>query len=61
MQHYTTIEQSKKLVELGLNFKTADMGYNGIKDRDVKKLDTIELLQLCLIWTAFLVGLSVLY
>lgn len=25
MQHYTTIEQSKKLVELGLNPKTADM------------------------------------
>ena len=25
MQHYTTIEQSKKLVELGLNLDTADM------------------------------------
>lgn len=27
MIHYTTIEQSKKLVELGLNTKTADMYY----------------------------------
>lgn len=27
MQHYTTIEQSKKLVELGLNLDTADMSY----------------------------------
>ena len=28
MQHYTTIEQSKKLVELGLNPETADMFYS---------------------------------
>lgn len=28
MQHCTTIEQSKKLVELGLNPNTADMFYN---------------------------------
>ncbi len=28
MQHYTTIEQSKKLVELGLNPDTADMSYS---------------------------------
>jgi hypothetical protein len=27
MQHYTTIEQSKKLLELGLNPKSTDMGY----------------------------------
>lgn len=27
MQHYTTIEQSKKLMELGLNPDTADMYY----------------------------------
>ena len=27
MQHYTTIEQSEKLVELGLNPETADMYY----------------------------------
>ena len=28
MKHYTTIEQSKKLVELGLNPETADMFYS---------------------------------
>lgn len=28
MKHYTTIEQSKKLVELGLNAETADMFYS---------------------------------
>ena len=28
MQHYTTIKQSKKLVELGLNPDTADMFYS---------------------------------
>jgi len=28
MQHYTTIKQSKKLVELGLNPDTADMCYS---------------------------------
>jgi len=28
MKHYTTIEQSKKLVELGLNPDTADMFYS---------------------------------
>ena len=27
MQHYTSIEQSKKLVELGLDISTADMKY----------------------------------
>ena len=38
MKHYTTIEQSKKLVELGLNPDTADMGYNGIEDEDARKI-----------------------
>lgn len=28
MTHYTTLEQSKKLVELGLSLDTADMFYN---------------------------------
>ena len=36
MKHYTTIEQSKKLVELGLNPDTADMHYSKIiKDTNV--------------------------
>lgn len=38
MKHYTSIEQSKKLLELGLNPKTADMGYNGIEYRDIRKI-----------------------
>jgi hypothetical protein len=38
MKHYTSIEQSKKLLELGLSPKTADMGYNGIEDRDIRKI-----------------------
>ena len=27
MKHYTSIEQSKRLIELGLGFNTADMSY----------------------------------
>ena len=38
MKHYTTIEQSKKLLELGLRPETADMGYNGVEYRDIRKI-----------------------
>lgn len=37
MQHYTSIEQSKKLLELGLNPDTADMHYF---DRLIHRTDT---------------------
>ena len=36
--NYTTVEQSKKLLELGLNPGSADMGYNGVEDRDIGKI-----------------------
>jgi len=35
MQHYTTIEQSKKLLELGLNTETADMCYPMLYNRAI--------------------------
>ena len=38
MQHYTTIEQSKKLVELGLNPESADMGWNVFVDDSTRCL-----------------------
>lgn len=34
----TSIEQSKKLLELGLDADTADMGYNGIENRDTGRI-----------------------
>ena len=34
----TSIEQSKKLLELGLNADTADMGYNGVENRDTGRI-----------------------
>lgn len=34
MQHYTTIEESKKLLELGLNPESADMYYKLVYDED---------------------------
>lgn len=34
----TSIEQSKKLLEFGLNADTADMGYNGIENRDTGRI-----------------------
>lgn len=42
MKHYTTIEQSKKLVELGLNPDTADMKWYYWKDEiDAPKVPTL--------------------
>lgn len=38
MKHYTTVEQSKKLVELGLNPETADMGWNVFSDDSTRCL-----------------------
>lgn len=42
MQHYTTIEQSKKLVELGLNPNTADMCYIQHFDESYNEVTFIE-------------------
>lgn len=42
MQHYTTIEQSKKLVKLGLNFNTADMCYIQHFDESYNEVTFIE-------------------
>jgi len=41
MQHYTTIEQSKKLLELGMNPETADMNY--YYQSDVRKYITVPM------------------
>lgn len=42
MKHYTTIEQSKKLVELGLNPDTADMCYIQHFDESYNEVTFIE-------------------
>lgn len=42
MQYYTTIEQSKKLVELGLSPKTADMCYIQHFDESYNEVISIE-------------------
>ena len=34
----TSIEQSKKLLKLGLDADTADMGYNGVENRDTGRI-----------------------
>ncbi|MBP3732444.1 MAG: hypothetical protein J6I84_04285 [Bacilli bacterium] len=46
-QYYTSKEQSKKLVELGLNTETADMFYNG-GDPDFKVRNGIHKSEDCL-------------
>lgn len=44
MNHYTSIEQSKKLVELGLNPDTADMHYiKCIRENDVRYIPELLL------------------
>lgn len=41
MKYYTSIKQSKKLLELGLNYETADMFYDGIQDLYKEKVYNI--------------------